>query len=80
MLGENHSLLNEFPELKENILTLIKEDKDFSRDAKKYDTLDREIRELELQDSPIGDDEMHVKKRERAVLKDLLYNKLKVTQ
>jgi len=42
-----------------------------------YDDMDKEIRELELQNSPIEDADMHEKKHQRAVLKDELYDFLK---
>ena len=39
--------------------------------------MDKEIRELELNSSPIDDSEMHEKKHQRAALKDELYDFLK---
>ncbi|MEZ9233429.1 YdcH family protein [Vibrio amylolyticus] len=76
MLGESHSLLNDFPELKNVILRLTKQDETFKLDVTQYDTLDKEVRKLELQDSPISDEEMHQLKHDRAVLKDSLYQRL----
>ncbi|MEZ8823731.1 YdcH family protein [Vibrio amylolyticus] len=76
MLGESHSLLNDFPELKDVILRLTKQDETFKLDVTQYDTLDKEVRKLELQDSPISDEEMHQLKHDRAVLKDSLYQRL----
>ncbi len=76
MLGENHSLLNDFSEDKTVIETLIKQDHHFARDAKKYNDLDTKIRKLELRNAPIGDDEMHALKHERSVLKDSLYKRI----
>ena len=76
MLGENHSLINEFPNHKNVINQLNKNDKPFSEDANRYDLLDAEIRELELSDAPIGDDSMHLLKQERAMLKDSLFQRL----
>lgn len=76
MLGENHSLLNEFPEFKELITELISSDQPFAENAKQYDELDTEIRKLELVNSPVSDSKMHKIKHKRSALKDLLYQKL----
>ncbi len=76
MLGEDHSLLNEFPEFKELIKQLILDDESFSDSASQYDELDEKIRNLELNDSPISDSEMHKMKHDRSKLKDFLFKKL----
>lgn len=76
MLGENHSLLNEFPEFKELITKLVSSDQSFAEDAKQYDELDAKIRKLELKNSPISDSEMHKIKHDRSELKDSLYKRL----
>jgi len=76
MLGENHSLLNEFPEYRDIISRLMESDKVFAKDTKRYNDLDKEIRELELNGTPIDDDAMHQLKNERAALKDSLYHRL----
>lgn len=77
MLGENHSLLNEFPEFKELILSLAKEDDTFKSKMKTYDEIDKEIRVLELNGAPINDEEMHTLKVKRSQLKDDLHIFLK---
>ncbi|MFA0087520.1 hypothetical protein BCU70_01460 [Vibrio sp. 10N.286.49.C2] len=76
MLGENHSLLKEFPDHHETIVQLIKTDEPFASATKKYDALDKEIRVLELNGAPIDDAAMHQLKHERAVLKDVLHKHL----
>tara|TARA_Y100001956_G_C4108568_1_gene181261 strand:+ start:704 stop:949 length:246 start_codon:yes stop_codon:yes gene_type:complete len=76
MLGEDHSLLSEFPEFKETILALAKMDEAFLKDMKTYDGLDKEIRTLELKDSPISDEDMHQMKHDRAMLKDNLHQRI----
>ncbi|MCG9555736.1 YdcH family protein [Vibrio sp. Isolate31] len=76
MLGENHSLVREFPEMKDKIAELAKTDDGFATDMKTYDNLDKEIRKLELKDSPIDDGSMHQLKHDRSVLKDALYARL----
>ncbi|MDA0128091.1 YdcH family protein [Vibrio sp. MarTm2] len=76
MLGEDHSLLSEFPEFKETILALAKTDDVFLTDMKAYDGLDKEIRTLELRDSPISDEDMHQMKHDRAMQKDNLHQRI----
>lgn len=76
MLGENHSLLSEFPEHKARTEELTNGDENFAKDIKRYDELDKEIRVLELADSPIDDEAMHQLKHDRAVFKDTLYQRL----
>jgi len=77
MLGENHSLLNEFPEFTALIEKLISNDQLFADRVKQYNELDTKIRKLELANSPISDLEMHKMKHDRSELKDLLYATLK---
>jgi uncharacterized protein YdcH (DUF465 family) len=76
MLGENHSLVNEFPAHKDKILELNQSDSKFEANAKRYHLLDSEIRKLELNNAPIDDGALHQLKQERAQLKDLLYVKI----
>lgn len=76
MLGENHSLLNDFPEHKDAIASLSENDESFRADNKRYTALDKEIRDLELRGAPIEDHEMHKLKHDRAELKDSLYQRL----
>ncbi|QQX81334.1 YdcH family protein [Shewanella sp. KX20019] len=76
MLGEDHSLLHEFPEYHTIIMQRCKSDAAFTKDAKHYDALDKEIRVLELNGAPIDDKSMHQLKHNRAELKDSLYKRL----
>ncbi|WEM45093.1 YdcH family protein (plasmid) [Photobacterium sp. DA100] len=76
MLGEDHSLLSEFPQFKDTIFNLSANNDVFAKDAIKYDSLDKEIRELELSGSPIDDVAMHQLKHQRAELKDSLHQRL----
>jgi uncharacterized protein YdcH (DUF465 family) len=76
MLGENHSLTHEFPEHLDTITQLTADDATFAENAKNYNTLDKEIRQLELRGSPIDDHEMNTMKHNRAELKDWLYSKI----
>ena len=76
MLGEDHSLTNDFPEYKFHFEDLCAHDSEFQMTNKRYAALDKEIRKLEMRDSPIEDGEMSLLKMNRAVLKDALYQKL----
>lgn len=76
MLGEDHSLVNEFPEHKDTILELNQSDSTFAVNAKRYHELDTEIRKFELNNAPIDDGALHQLKQERAHLKDSLYLKI----
>ncbi|WP_338362942.1 YdcH family protein [uncultured Pseudoalteromonas sp.] len=76
MLGEDHSLTNDFPQHLNTIAELNKNDTEFAKKADKYDKLDKEIRTLELKDAPISDEQMNQLKHERSELKDWLYERL----
>ncbi|GIU41436.1 hypothetical protein TUM4438_05720 [Shewanella sairae] len=76
MLGEDHSLIHEFPEYQDIIVKLCQSDEAFAKDTKHYNALDKEIRNLELRGAPIDDEAMHQLKHDRAVLKDALYQQL----
>ena len=80
MLGEIHSLANDFPEMEDVIAQLIETDQGFAQLNKRYNTLDAEIRKLELKDAPISDEAMHELKHDRAELKDSLYRALVAAQ
>ncbi|AQP99995.1 hypothetical protein B0W48_09480 [Pseudoalteromonas aliena] len=76
MLGEDHSLTNDFPDHLNTITTLNTSDSEFADKAKQYDKLDKEIRVLEVKDAPISDEQMHKLKHDRSELKDWLYQRL----
>lgn len=76
MLGEDHSLLHEFPQYEDTITRLMDSDAVFASDTRHYNALDKEIRTLELRGGPIEDTEMTRLKLERAGLKDSLYQRL----
>jgi len=73
MLDEDHSFFHDFPEWKNITHLLMRSDESFVLLTKKYNELDRRIRHLELSNSPINDDEMHLMKQNRLQLKDKLY-------
>lgn len=76
MLGEDHSLVNEFPNYKDQISKLNNSNPTFAKNADRYHLLDSEIRKLELNNAPIDDEALHQLKQERALLKDILYRKI----
>ena len=76
MLGEDHSLVLEFPTFKDKIAALNTSDANFSTQADRYHLLDTEIRKLELNNAPIDDESLYQMKRERATLKDSLYQQI----
>ncbi|MEL0639950.1 YdcH family protein [Pseudoalteromonas aliena] len=71
---QNHSIANEFPQYTNT--SLIKSDVEFALQVEKYNLLDTQIRELELEKAPIDDEAMHQLKHDRAVLKDIIYKRL----
>ncbi len=79
MLGEIHSLINDFPEYRDTITQRLTTDDAFAAKNKHYNQLDKEIRVLELNNNPIDDDEMSKLKQQRAELKDELYHQLQIT-
>ncbi len=76
MLGEDHSLLKEFPEHETTINKLKDSNESFLNDYKEYDELDAQIRHLELNNNHIEDTAMHELKHRRRVLKDRLYKQI----
>ncbi|MBK1647502.1 YdcH family protein [Rhabdochromatium marinum] len=77
MLGEIHDLIHEFPELVGKIDTLRVSDTDFAADMDRYDALDARIRKLEELGTPVADETIEDLKKERLLLKDRLYNRLR---
>ena len=77
MLNENHALIFDFPEFKQDIVHLNHKDPAFEEQSKQYHLLDYEIRQLEIDGSPTDDEHMQQLKVQRANLKDVLFQKLK---
>jgi len=73
MLGESHSIVKEFPEYKESIFGLLKDNLHFSSLSSQYHELDNKIILLEEVGVPISDSEFSQIKMRRAELKDELY-------
>ena len=77
MLNENHALIFDFPEFKQDIVSLNYTDPTFQTLSKQYHLLDYDIRQLEIVGSPTDDEHMHQLKVQRANLKDVLFQQLK---
>lgn len=73
---DNHTLINEFPQLKDKIHALKTSDHHFARRFEEYNDLDREVRRLEGEGSPKADETMEELKKKRLALKDELYQML----
>ena len=76
MLGENHSIHHEFPDLHEKIDLLSGEDPVFREQILEHDKLDKQIRGLEMRESPVADAQMETMKHQRLQLKDHIYQRL----
>jgi len=76
MQVERHSLINEFPEHRENIHNLKVSNHHFARLFDEYHHVDKEIHRLETEDQPVSDSYMEDLKKKRLNLKDELYQLL----
>lgn len=77
MLGEIHDLIHEFPELIGKIDQLRTSDADFAEDMDRYNALDARVRRLEELGTPVADETIEDLKKERLLLKDRLYGRLR---
>lgn len=73
MLGESHSVHHEFPEHHDLIEKLMHDDMHFKRLADEYNALDKEIRSIEINNSPVDDTTATEMKMRRGHLKDEIY-------
>jgi uncharacterized protein YdcH (DUF465 family) len=76
MLGEHHSLVQEFPEYKDKIHELKISDPEFAKLFEKYDDIDKEIYRIEMQIENTSDEYIENLKIRRVQLKDQLYTML----
>lgn len=74
MLGENHALFIEFPEMQNKIQRLKLVDENFKAMSDRYHKLDHAIRGLEGNNIPTEDSHFTQLKFERAQLKDRIYS------
>ncbi len=77
MLGEIHDLIHEFPEMEDKIIQLRQNDAPFADLMDQYDQLDAKIGELEQLGTPVADETIEDLKKERLLLKDQLYDRLR---
>jgi len=76
MLGESHDLLHEFPDLVDRI-DVLRNDDEFAHLMTDYDNLDAEVRKLEELGTPVTDETIEMLKKERLLMKDRLYDRLR---
>ncbi|PSW21280.1 DUF465 domain-containing protein [Photobacterium sanctipauli] len=74
MLGENHALFLEYPEMHGKIRELKQSDENFKQMSDRYHQLDHKIRGLEVSNIPTDDHHFNQLKLERLQLKDKLYS------
>ncbi|WP_299015491.1 YdcH family protein [uncultured Photobacterium sp.] len=74
MLGENHALFIEFPEMQDKIQELKMVDESFKAMSDRYHQLDHTIRGLESNNVPTEDSHFTQLKLERLQLKDKIYS------
>jgi uncharacterized protein len=74
---ENHSLINEFPEMRERIHTLKTTDNHFARLFAEYDAAEHAVHRIESGAEAAADERLEALKKQRLHLKDELYSLLK---
>jgi len=74
---ENHSLVQEFPELRSLIHTLKISDAHFARLFAEYDTVAHDVHRIESGAEAAADARLEALKKERLKLKDALYSILR---
>ncbi len=74
---ENHSLINEFPEMRERIHRLKAADGHFARLFNEYDAVEHSVHRIESGAEAASDERLEQLKKERLALKDELYNMLR---
>jgi len=76
MFGEDHSIMNEFPNYQPVIEKLNQEDSAFQQMYQEYHAHDKEIRDIEQNVEPVSDTYAEDLKKKRALLKDKIYEML----
>ena len=74
---ENHSLAQEFPELREQIHRLKISDNHFARLFSEYDAIEHEVHRIESGVEAASDTRLEGLKKQRLTLKDELFSLLK---
>ncbi len=74
---ENHSLVKEFPEMREKIHQLKTGDNHFARLFAEYDEVEHAVHRIEAGAEAASDDRLEELKKQRLSLKDELFGMLK---
>lgn len=74
---DNHSLIREFPEMRERIHQLKLSDMHFARLFAEYDTIDHDVHRIEAGAEASSDERLEALKKQRLNLKDALFHLLK---
>ncbi len=74
---ENHSLVKEFPEMRDKIHTMKTSDNHFSKLFNEYDEVEHEIQRIENGAEAASDERLETLKKQRLNLKDELFGMLK---
>jgi len=77
---EDHSLINEFPEFKEDIHNLKMEDAHFKKLYDEYNHLTKEVEKMEEEIIPSTTAEEEQLKKQRLQLKDTIQGYIKATK
>jgi uncharacterized protein YdcH (DUF465 family) len=74
---ENHSLVKEFPEMKERIHQLKMNNNHFAKLFAEYDSIEHEVQHIESGAASVDDAVLETLKKKRLALKDALFALLK---
>lgn len=74
---ENHSLIHEFPEMRDRIHHLKTSDNHFARLFAEYDAVEHNVHRIESGAEASSDERLETLKKQRLNLKDELYSLLK---
>ena len=74
---ENHSLIHEFPEMRERIHQMKLSDTHFARLFAEYDALEHDVHRIEAGAEAASDERLETLKKQRLTLKDELFSLLK---
>lgn len=74
---ENHSLINEFPEMRDRIHRLKMTDHHFARLFSEYDAVEHSVHRIEVGAQVTSDEVLEDLKKQRLKLKDEIYALLK---
>ena len=77
MTVQNHSLINEFPEMRERIHQMKTSDNHFARLFAEYDEVAHSVHRIESGAQAVSDEHWEELKKQRLKLKDELFGMLK---